>query len=435
MKKVLIITYYWPPASGPGVYRFLKFCKYLSEFGWEPIVLTVKNGSYPATDHSLLNEVPANVQVYHSHTLEPFVLYNLISGKKGNSVPVGIIPQQVKKNFSQKISFFLRANLFIPDARVGWKFFAIRAAKNIIDEHTIDAVITTGPPHSTHLVGLALKRKFNLPWIADLRDPWTSIYYNKTFPRTHYAERKDKQFEDKVARTADMLVVVSNGLREEFKDRAKNICLIYNGYDETDMPQRKITSTELFRLSYIGSLKPIQNITMMWDVIKELKNENADFKKYFRLQLTGKIDPSIINEIKMRGISDITEYTGYVTHEIATKQMVETNMLLFIIPQYENSKLIITGKLFEYIASTTPILAVGPPNGDADALLKENDRQAMIDYNDEVAFRKNLLAHFNIWLSNNKNIETVNNKNIHRYTRKGLTEQLSESLNQISHVH
>lgn len=174
-KKVLIITYYWPPASGPGVQRFLKISKYLNDFGWKPIILTVKNGSYPSFDPSLENEIPEWVEVHKTKTFEPFTIYNRLTGSKGKNLGTGLIGLEGKQSFVKKLSIYIRANYFIPDARKGWYRYAVKEAKQLIQEKEIDAIITTGPPHSTHLIGKSLKEKFNLPWISDFRDPWVNI--------------------------------------------------------------------------------------------------------------------------------------------------------------------------------------------------------------------------------------------------------------------
>jgi len=205
-KKALIFTYYWPPSSGPGVQRFLKFCKFLPEFDWEPIVVTPANGSYPYTDDSLLKDVSEYVKVYKTKTLEPFAIFNMLQGKKGKSVPVALIGLQDSPSIFQKLSKYIRANCFIPDARVGWKKYAIKEGSRIIQNEKIDVIITTSPPHSTHLVGLELQKKHNIPWLADFRDPWTNIYFNRKLPRTARTKAKDKALEDKVVKHADQLI-------------------------------------------------------------------------------------------------------------------------------------------------------------------------------------------------------------------------------------
>ena len=283
-KKALVITYYWPPAAGPGVQRFLKFCKYFKDFGWDPIVLTVENGSYSSTDSSLAKDIPQNTRVFKTKSFEPFQVYNRLRGEKGKTVPVSLIGIKEDKRYIQRLSLFIRANFFIPDARKGWRPFAVKKARKIINEIGIDAIITTGPPQSTHLIGLDLKKEFGIPWVADFRDPWTNVYYNRFFPRTKKTENKDRKLENAVLETCDAITVVSNGLANEFRDRASRVEIIYNGFDHADIPAQEEFATEKFTLEYIGNLKPNQNVEALYEAIGELVNENPDFSNDFRFK-------------------------------------------------------------------------------------------------------------------------------------------------------
>ncbi|MBN4052021.1 glycosyltransferase, partial [Cytophagaceae bacterium AH-315-L13] len=304
-QKVLIFTYYWPPASGPGVQRFLKFAKYFPENGWEPIVIAPKNGSYPYYDETLLNDIPSNVEIHHTKTLEPFTLYNFLRGAKGKSVPVAMTGIKDSSSPLQKISKYIRANYFIPDARIGWNKYAIKKANEIISNTEINAIITTGPPQSTHLIGLHLTKIHNLPWIADFRDPWTTVYYNKFLPRTESSKRKDKNLENTILQNADIVTTVSPGIKKEFEDRAKRAEVIYNGFDENDIYSGELTPTTKFKLAYIGNYKPNQDVEALWQAIKELKEEMSDFDRNFNLSFTGIVDPNIINKINDLGLADL----------------------------------------------------------------------------------------------------------------------------------
>ncbi len=431
-KKVLIITYYWPPASSPGVYRFLKFTRYLRDFGWEPIILTVKNGSYPSIDYTLLHEIPDDLTIYHSSTIEPFAIYKKLTGKKGKSIPVGISYNPKEKGVLKKIMFYIRANYFIPDARKGWTFFAKRKAKKIIQRENIDAVITTGPPHSTHLTGLYLKKTFGIPWIADFRDPWTTIYYNETFPRTKKTNEKDYRLESKVLKQADVVTVVCNGLKQEFEDRTQKIEVIYNGFDQREMPEKKEYPTNNFNIDYIGNFLASENIPMIWEALKELQEVHKTLKEDVQITITGNIDPVVNKTIQQYGIGDMINTQSFIPHVEALKKMTQSNLLLFVVPDSKNNHLIITGKLFEYLASQTPILAIGPPQGEAGVILSENKRDQMIDYTEKELFKKILLKHYHHWINNDKKAEKSVNTNLYPYTREGLTKQLSELLNQLT---
>lgn len=429
MKKVLIITYYWPPGSGPGVQRFLKFSKYLREFGWEPIILTVDNGSYPSTDKTLEQDIPEGLEVYRSQSFEPFRWYNLLKGKKTKDATVGAIGLQGSSLF-QRLALYVRANFFIPDARVGWNRFAIRKAHLIFKEHQIDAIISTGPPHSSHLIANALKKTHHIPWIADLRDPWTTVFYNAFFPRTESTKKRDKQLEDLVLKNADSISVVSNGMLEEFSDRAKDISLIYNGFDDEDFKSLKKNNTEKFTISYVGNFKPNQNAVVVWECLKELSHKTPQFKSDLKIVLTGNVDSSIVKSIQENGLEEQLSLEGFAAHHTAVQRMLDANLLLFVIPVSERNHLIITGKLFEYLATGNPILAIGPKGGNASALLTDAKRDDMLDYGDKNLIMKQIENAYQNWKKETP--ADFSHEDLERFTRKGLTEKLANKLNNLS---
>lgn len=432
MKKVLILTYYWPPAAGPGVQRFLKMSKFLPEFGWKPYVITVKNGTYSSTDESLINDIPGEVEVYKTNTLEPFKVYEMLTGNKGSSKAVGGINLEGKQSFIKKLSLFVRANFFIPDSRKGWGKYAYKKAVEVIKKEGIDIVISTGPPHSTHLTALKLKEKHNINWVADLRDPWTNVYYNKLFPRTKLTEKKDKALEKKVSENADLISVVSNGLKEEFGKYNDNIKVLYNGFDTEDIEKNtNFKKNKKFTLSYIGNFKPNQNVVGLWNALGDICKENSNFKKDLKISLTGNADSSIIESIKDNKLNDNLEENGYVSHKKATELMNKADLLLFIIPQAENNKLIITGKLFEYIACQSPILSIGPVNGNASNILSEANRLKMSDYKDYDKIKNDIINQYKKWLESDKIIKHKED-NFMQFSRKEITKQLANQLNILS---
>lgn len=426
--KVLIITYYWPPASGPGVQRFLKFCKYLPEFGWQPYVITVENGTYSATDTSLTTDVPDGVTVKKTKTAEPFTAYNKITGKKNNEATVGMINMKGKQSLIKQAAVYIRANYFIPDARKGWNKYAFEEAKKLIEQENIDTVITTGPPQSTHLIGLKLKKKLKIKWVADFRDPWTTVYYNEMLPRTMITQRKDKKYEDSVLKNADKIVVVSHGLKEEFAERNKNIEVIYNGYDENDMLYTPWgDKNKKFTIASIGNFKPNQDITKLWQAISEICQENAEFAQATKIELTGNVDQNIIDGFHTFNIQHLLKVNKYVPHLEATKLMITADVLLFIIPQTDRNHLIITGKIFEYLASGTPLFAIGPTQGNASKIIDSVNRERMIDYDDIESMKSNLITLFENWKNTEKPIRYSTN-DIVKYSRKGLSEKLAKLL-------
>ncbi|MFN8286753.1 MAG: glycosyltransferase [Chitinophagales bacterium] len=385
MKKVLIFTYYWPPAGGVSVQRFLKFTKFLPEFGWQPIIVTVANGSYPYTDESLLQQVDKSVKVYRTKTFEPFEFYNLLRGKKGKALPVVSVGAAKNKSFFQRFSEYIRANFFVPDARVGWVKYAIKQAEEILKTEKIDAIVTTGPPHSTHLIGLDLKQRFTVKWIADFRDPWTGIFYNDILPRTEATRKKDSELETRVLNTADHVTVISPGMKKEFESRAKNIEVVFNGYDEEEFATETKTTNNAFTIRYVGNLMASQNAALLWQTINTLSKEHK-----LRIELVGRVDEEVKRSIAEAGIASLVSYRDFVDHHTAIGLMKTADLLLFAIPDVKGNELILTGKLFEYLASKTEMISFGPVQGNAADILKQTGRKAMIDFKDGAEIQKQL---------------------------------------------
>ncbi len=431
MKKVLIITYYWPPASGPGVQRYLKFAKYLPEFGWKPYIITVKNGSYSATDETLLDDVPEDTEVVKTKTVEPFAIYNMLTGQDKKTVTVGMMNMNPKKNLIKKMSLFARANLFIPDARKGWNKYAYTEARDLIEREKIETVITTGPPHSTHLIGQKLKKNLNIKWIADFRDPWTNIFYNEALPRTENTKKKDKALEDAVLKDADRIIVVSDGLHEEFSDRT-NAEVIYNGFDKDDLAYQPWNDkNRKFTIAHVGNFMPGQNIEALFKALKKLSDADKDFAGKTKISFTGNVDNEVIENFHKYEIDQMLEINGYLPHQEATKAMMTADLLLFVIPNTKRNHLIITGKLFEYIASLTPILAIGPVDGNAAKILHNANRSQMIDFKDTKAIEKRIRQAYNQWNEADKQVKHDSSE-IDQFSRKGLTEKLANVLENLT---
>ena len=428
MKKVLIITYYWVPAGGVAVQRFLKFTKYLRDYGWEPIIVTVQDGSYAYTDPHLESQVPEGVQVFRTKTFEPFQIYNLLRGQKGKIVPLAVVTAS-KKSLFQKLSGYIRANYFLPDARVGWKPYAIKQASEIIGSQKIDAIITTGPPHSTHLIGQALKSKFNLPWIADFRDPWTEIFNNQYLPFTEASKIKDKKMEASVLKDCDAAVVIGEGMKTVFPaSYTSKMQVITNGYDEGDFDRSLRPQTDKFRMRYVGNLFSNQNIASLWTAIAELRKENIDFAKDFELELIGKVDSAISDSISASGLDICTKYVSFIPHQDAIARMQTASLLLSVIPDVANNKLIITGKIFEYMGAGRPIFLIGPTDCDAAIVVADANSGSIHGYQDKEKMKDSLLHYYQQYKAGDK---AEISKDIGTYSRKNLTAKLAELLNSL----
>ncbi len=434
-KKVIIFTYYWPPAGGVAVQRFLKFSKFLPEFGWEPIIITVDNGSYPYLDESLVKEISPSLRVYRTKTFEPFEFYNLLRGKKGKSLPVVSVGSHNKKSFFQTISEYVRANFFIPDARKGWVSYAVKQAEEILKNEKVDVIITTGPPHSAHLIGLQLKEKFGVKWLADFRDPWTGIFYNNFLPRTEATKQKDKALETKVLQTADVVTVISPGMKKEFESRAKKIEVVSNGYDEEDFPKSEVPrltgkvgqgspkSEEKFTIRYVGNLMATQNLENLWRAVSSLVTRHPSL----RLEFIGRVDDAVKKSISENSLYSIVSYLDFVDHRKAIQLMQEASMLLFAIPDVKDNEVILTGKLFEYLASISEMISFGPVQGNAAEILNATGRKKMIAYNDADETEKQLREALN-YFEQAKTVFKYSDNKHQIYSRRNQTSILARHL-------
>ena len=427
MKKVLIITYYWPPSGGAGVQRWLKFAKYLSDFGWEPIIYTVENGEYPVLDYDLLDEVPKGITVLKTPIWEPYSIYKKFTGrKKEDKINSGFLSEKKNPKLLEKLSIWIRGNLFIPDARKFWIKPSVNFLTNYLIDNPVDIVVSSGPPHSSHIIALKLKEKNKLPWLADFRDPWTNIDYYKELLLSKKSDLKHKKLENFVLTKADKVITIGKSLSEELKALgANNIDVIENGFDPDDFQSNEYISLDKkFSIAHIGSFTPSRNHIIFWQAIKELIAENSNFSKELKLQLVGKVDYSVKMNIEKYGLEKHVNYIGYVPHGEVIEYQKKANLLLLMINNTPNAKGIITGKVFEYIASKRPILVVGPEDGDLSTIINTTKSGIVCGFDDVKKLKLTLLR-----LYNN---EIIFEPNPAAYSRKSLTKKLSEILNQLT---
>ena len=433
LKKVLIITYYWPPAGGPGVQRWLKFVKYLREYGWEPVVLTVENGVYPAIDNSLHNDIPDGVAVIRTRAGNPFRLYNLLKGNKAGQVPVALINHRKKQSLFDKLAIWIRSNCFIPDARKGWYRHAIKEIPRLMHHDQPKVVITTGPPHSTHRIGQWVANKYNIPWLADFRDPWTTVYYNHLMPRTKRTQRIDLACEEEVLRHANCILTVSEAMRQEYEGRSRRTMVIRNGFDEHDMQEATDSNDPepRFVVLHTGNIAPNQHVPVLWDVLKEFCQRDPEFSRHLLIRLVGNVDSTTRNYLEAIGLSSNVEYTGYVSHHEATALMQGASLLLLLIPDAPGNRAIVTGKLFEYLLARAPILGMGPADGDADAILQQTGRGEMIGYNERQSVKNRVEAEYHRWLAQGRITQILPLEPCLQYSRRRATGQLASLLDEL----
>ena len=423
-KKILIITYYWPPAGGPGVQRWLKFTKYLPEFGWKPTVFIPENPSYPLLDESLSNDLSPDLETIKTKIWEPYQLAEIFS-KKNKKFKSGQFDIGENQSFMSKLSIFIRGNFFIPDARVFWVKPSVEYLKKYLKENHFDALVTTGPPHSLHLIGLELKKYFpNLKWIADFRDPWTEISYYKHLKLTKWADKKHRTLEEKVFKNADITLATSPTDAENFRKKGANAVCITNGFDENELIAEK-SKTEKFTLSYIGVLEQLRNPENLWEILNALVEENADFSKDFELKFVGRIDDKILQQIESSALGKKVNLCGYLSHNRAVEEMSNSDILLITNFDRDSSKGIIPGKLFEYLAVGKKIVSFGPKESDVADILKETDSGKHFGYTDNQEIKNYILEIYQQWKTGNLE---ANQQSILQYSRRNLTKKLSEIL-------
>lgn len=419
MIKALIITYYWPPAGGSGVQRWLKFVKYLREFGIEPMVYTVENPEYVFSDTSLINDVPDGIEILKQPIWEPYQLANLFS-KNQKVESAGFLGAQ--KSFLGKIKNYIRANYFIPDARMFWIKPSVNYLKKYLKENQVDVVISTGPPHSLHLIANQLKKQTGVKWIADFRDPWTAIDYFHHLPLTDKSIKKHHQLEQDVLKNADEIIVVGNSMKENYEPFSQNITVITNGYDTEDAVG-SVLLDEKFTITHIGLMNADRNHPFFWKVLAELCQENKSFKNDLEIKLIGKVDQSVIQLIDEIRLKQNLKLISYLPHDEVVKSQLTSQLLYLPINNVPAAKGIITGKVFEYLQAKRPILAIAPTNGDLALILNETNAGKVVNFDDEKSLKNVVKDYYQHYQQHNL---LVNSTNYQQYHRKNLTYQLSE---------
>ena len=445
-KKILIITYYWPPAGGPGVQRWLKFAKYLPDFCWKPVIFTPENPSYPLIDETLENEVPKDLEIIKTKIWEPYQLAEKLN-KSNKKFKAGQFDVGQNQSWKSKLSIWVRGNFFIPDARVFWVKPSVKFLKKYLKENHFDAFVTTGPPHSMHLIGLALKKEFpDLKWIADFRDPWTEISYYKHLKLTKSSDKKHRYLEEKVFKTADITLATSYTDAENFRKKGANSVCITNGFEVEseswsveELERDGVTSSEIentqklkhsntqtkFTLSYVGVLEQLRNPEVLWEVLNEILAENKEFATDFKLKFVGKVDDKILKELENSALKNSILNVGYLPHEKSVLEMKNSTLLLITNFPQESSKGIIPGKIFEYLSTGNKILSFGPKDADVATILEKTNAGKHFDYDEKENVKNYILNIYNQWKSGNLQSE---NGNIEDFSRRNLTKKLSEIL-------
>jgi len=431
VKKVLIITYYWPPAGGSAVYRWLKFSKYLREFGWEPIIYTAENGEYAELDLSNERDIPKELTILKQPIWEPYTFYKKFIGqKKTEKVNVGFLTEKKKPKFAEKIAVWIRGNFFIPDARKFWVNPSVKYLLPYLKENQVDAIISSGPPHSMHLIASALKKELNTPWIADFRDPWTNIDYYSELLLTSWANKKHHRLEKKVISYADCVVTVGSKMTEEFQTMgAKKVETITNGFDTSDYSDESVELDTKFTLAHLGTINKARNPEVLWKAITQLVKEDPIFGNNLELKFIGRMDAAIIDSLNQFELIKYLSKTDFIPHNKVVEKERQSQVLLLLINNTQNAEGILTGKFFEYLAAKRPILAIGPTKGDVASILSASKAGEIVGFNDVETLKQVIRSFYTRYLE--QKLE-VNPDNINAYSRFELTRKLSVILNDLA---
>jgi glycosyltransferase involved in cell wall biosynthesis len=424
--KLLIISYYWPPAGGPGVQRWVKFTQYLLHEGFEPYILTVneKLASYAHRDDSLLSEIPASIKVFRTKTREFYGAYLRFTGK--HNIPYSGFVDEGKAGLVHKIIRFLRTHLFIPDPRRGWNRFAYKKAMELIRLEDISLVITTSPPHSAQLIGMRIKRKLpSIRWLADFRDPWTGIFYFDQLCHSSLSRKITLKMERQVLNTADQVLVVGHSMKKDFARKLlpgkdpEIISIISNGYDERDFSEEAPPIEKEFTITYTGTLASNYKIDVLLEAINEILEERKNF--CMKLRFVGEVCPEYREIMNTPGLRSVIEMIPRVSHQKSIEYMRSSHVLLLVIPQAPKNEAILTGKIFEYMAAGKPILGIGPLQGDAAQVLMETHAGGMFDYDDT----EKIIAFLSDKIRQYENGKVLwDDCSIDNYSRQKLTKQL-----------
>lgn len=432
MKRVLIITYYWPPTGGSGVQRWVKFSKYLPAEDWQPVIYTPLNPEQLAVDESLLGDIPQEAEIIKTKIFEPYAFYRKLTGKKAGQEGSGVNPlNSQKKSWKQKTAVWLRGNLFVPDPRAGWVQPSVKFLKDYLKEHPVDVVVTTGPPQSMHLIGLGLKKALGVKWIVDFRDPWTEMFYFKHLALSKASEKKHHKLEQAVLDAADAIISVTPLVQADFQAKTKTpVELITNGFDESDFNLADGEAADKgFRLVHTGLFASDGNPLVLWDILARKCAEDPQFREELQIRLCGKTDPEIIEALEERGLGSYVHNKGYLPHNKVTSEQRNASVLMLPLRQEPEYRKVLPGKIFEYLAARRPVLGIGQPDGAAATVLKDTDCGVMYDWNDEKAISAFIEKQWMDYLSGkNGKIDS----DIEKYTRKALTVRLAQLLEKVS---
>lgn len=435
MKNVLVIAYYFPPSGGPGVQRVLKHIKYLPEFGWNPIVLTVSNGDFPARDESLLKQVPDKTKVIRTKIYEPYDLYRLLTGKdKNTAIDVNVIKKDGQKvSFLERIAEFIRSTFFIPDARIAWYFTASKEIRNIIKEHKIDAVYSSSPPYTCSIIARHVKRRYRLPWVAGFRDPWTGFISS---PKRWFLPKMiDIALEKSVFSEADAIECAWEGIIKDAISKypltnPKKFFHVPNGFDSSDFPSVEFKRKDIFTLTYTGSMYGRRNPFALFEAIENLIVKGLIDISKVRFKFIGRFGNEIHDMFSKVSFCDNIEVISYMSHQDSIAELLKSDCLLLVVDESKESEEIVPGKVYEYIGVKKPVLAIGPIEGAVGKLIKLTESGLIAHQTEIDKIEQNFLDFYNKW-NNDEQLYKPNDKLISKFERKNAAFELASILDNL----
>ncbi len=429
-KKVLIISYYWPPSGGIGVHRCLKFAKYLRDFGWEPVVYAPQNATYPYVDESNVKDIPEGITILKKPIREPFNLFKKLSGRKKNDSANPVYVRDKKHGLIDKLAIWIRGNWFIPDARALWIRPSVRFLKKYLKKHPVDAILTDGPPHTNTVIGCKLSQATGIPWLADFQDPWTQVDYYNMLKIGKRADKKHHKLEQETFRTASKITIASPTWAKDMEAiGAKNVDTVFWGYDEDDFPDQFPPPDDTFSIVHAGLLGYDRRPDTLIKLLGKLKNENQEFGRLLKIKFAGNVDYAITTMIKNAGLNENYETLGNIPRPQALDMTLRAQMLLLPLNIAKNVKGRIPGKLFENLRAQKPILCLGPADSDVAKIISEAKAGTTCAYDDEACLREFILKRFDLFTHGKNQIKTGN---IEKYSVRNQVKKLAGFLNQIA---
>lgn len=431
-KKVLIISYYWPPSGGIAVLRCLKWAKYLREFGWEPIVYTAKDAHYPSLDASNERDIPADMTVLRGKIFEPYALYKRFTGQdKDANVNNVFYVQDEQPGWAHRFSVWVRSNFFIPDARAMWVRPSVRFLLAYLRDHPVDALLSDGPPHSNTRIATLLKRKTGIPWLADFQDPWTQVDYYQMLSLTSWADRKHHRLEQEAFRAADKTTIVSPSWKTALESiGARNVSVIPWGYDPADFASIQPANVPGFTFMHLGIMGHDRNPETFFRVLREIGEGDSDFQRDLRLELVGQVDFSVQESYAVEGLLEQVHLPGSVPRSRALELTVGSPILLLLLNKQDNVQGRIPGKLFEYLAARRPILVLGPPDSDVANIIKETKSGLTCDYEDAEGIKAAILQWYQQYQAGT--LDQALSGDIEQYSVRNLAGRLAGFLDEIT---